>query len=400
MKQLYIFGEIYPYEIDAQYVQDFLNKLKAKEEFEVVINSPGGSVFEGIAIYNLLKPYNPTMRVIGQASSIASVIAMAGTVEIAETAFMLIHNPWTMTMGDSTYMKKVAAKLDTVKSSIMKSYANKTGKDTKELSNIMDAETFYSAEEAVQNNFADQLIKPSKEDTKALGMYEIAALNKKINNDLNDGQDSITNEGGDMPNFEVENVKLKAQIETLETNSNKLISDNTKYKKEISDNKEIIKNAGVEKATLTTDLDKSKADLKVANEAIAEFKGKQEESVVENFLVSNIAKIKPTDKDDLKAELLMLKNNPEMKIGEITLYDKKCKEIEALPVMKLDQTMDEPDLPDNVQMKGLDFNSTDPIMLAKINVAMIALAKKDKITENEALEQLQTLAINEGQKDA
>lgn len=124
------------------------------------INSPGGSVFDGLAIYNALQrhPANVTSYVDGLAASIASVIALAGSkVVMAENALFMIHNPWGFAQGSAEDMRKCADVLDKCKDSIMVAYRNKTGLDDAALSAAMDAETWYSAEEAQSAGFVDEV---------------------------------------------------------------------------------------------------------------------------------------------------------------------------------------------------------------------------------------------------
>jgi ATP-dependent Clp endopeptidase proteolytic subunit ClpP len=124
------------------------------------INSPGGSVFDGIAIYNLLKSHKArvNVQIDGMALSIASVIAMAGdSVTMAENAMMMIHDPWTMVMGSADDMRKEADTLDKVKSSLITSYG-RTGKPLDEIADLMSDETWMTAAEALEMGFADALV--------------------------------------------------------------------------------------------------------------------------------------------------------------------------------------------------------------------------------------------------
>lgn len=124
------------------------------------INSPGGSVFDGLAIYNALKrhPACVTTYVDGVAASIASVIALAGeSVVMAENALFMIHNPWGFAQGTAEDMRKCADVLDKCRDSILVAYRDKTGMTDAELIAAMDAETWYGAEEAVAAGFANDI---------------------------------------------------------------------------------------------------------------------------------------------------------------------------------------------------------------------------------------------------
>lgn len=131
------------------------------EPIEVHINSGGGDVYSGSEIYTILKAYSGevTIKILGIAASAASVIAMAGdTVEISPTAQMMIHNVSSLASGDHKIFQKEADVLKTVNKSISSSYQIKTGKTQDELLKLMDCETWFNAEEAVKNGFADKIM--------------------------------------------------------------------------------------------------------------------------------------------------------------------------------------------------------------------------------------------------
>lgn len=145
--------------VTAKNFQKELSAVKASQ-IDLHINSPGGDVFDGITIYNLLKqhPANVTTYIDGLAASIASVIALAGNqIYMAENALFMIHNPWGMTMGDASDMRKMADSLDKVRDSISISYASKTGKEADEINALMDAETWMDADEAMEFGFIDNV---------------------------------------------------------------------------------------------------------------------------------------------------------------------------------------------------------------------------------------------------
>lgn len=126
-------------------------------DLTVRINSAGGSVFDGFAIYNLLDQYSGDVhvKIDALAASAASVVAMAGdTIEIADNALIMIHDPWTLAVGDSKDMLKTSELLDKIKDSIVTTYQNKTGIDSQELADMMAAETWFNADEAINKGFA------------------------------------------------------------------------------------------------------------------------------------------------------------------------------------------------------------------------------------------------------
>lgn len=126
----------------------------------VRINSPGGNVFDGSAIYNALRSHGSRilMHVDGVAASIASIIALAGDeIHIAEGGWFMIHNPFMIAIGDAQEMRRTAELLDKIRAQLAGIYARRTGKDVEEIVELMDAETWFSAEEAVEAGFADRI---------------------------------------------------------------------------------------------------------------------------------------------------------------------------------------------------------------------------------------------------
>ena len=126
----------------------------------VEINSPGGNVWDGLAIYNMLRGRNAqvTTRVVGIAASIASIIALAGdTVEIADAALFMIHDPSGMVAGTADDMRKMAAALDQHAEVLAGIYSKRTGKPVAQIRAAMTAETWFTAQEAVAFGLADSM---------------------------------------------------------------------------------------------------------------------------------------------------------------------------------------------------------------------------------------------------
>ena len=125
------------------------------------INSPGGDCIAASQIYTMLMdyPHDVTVQIDGMAASAASVIAMAGTkVCMSPTSMMMIHNPFTMAMGDTEEMRKAIQLLDEVKESIINAYQIKTGLSRDELSKLMDGETWMNALKAKELGFCDEVL--------------------------------------------------------------------------------------------------------------------------------------------------------------------------------------------------------------------------------------------------
>lgn len=127
----------------------------------VHINSPGGDVFEGIAIYSLLKdhPGKVTVKVLGLAASAASVIAMAGDdIQIAKPAFVMVHNTWVVTAGNRHQLREVADTLEPFDAVLADLYVDRTGGKADDIARLMDKETWMGGSAAVEKGFADRLL--------------------------------------------------------------------------------------------------------------------------------------------------------------------------------------------------------------------------------------------------
>ncbi len=137
-----------------------LKALGAVRTRNIFINSPGGSVFDGVAIFNQLKRHNARKNVFidGIAGSIASVIAMAGDeINVAANGFIMIHDPFVMTIGSAVELRKTADQLEKISGSILDTYAARTGTPENVIADMMAAETWMNAEEAVELGFADKI---------------------------------------------------------------------------------------------------------------------------------------------------------------------------------------------------------------------------------------------------
>jgi len=144
--------------------KDFAAELDAVTGDEIIlrINSSGGDVFDGFAIYNLLRDHPAKIRTVvdGFAASIASIIALAGDeIEVHEASVIMIHDPWGVGIGNAAELRQLADVLDkTIASPMAKIYADKMDKPIDEIRDLMEAETWYTGEEAVESGFASRLI--------------------------------------------------------------------------------------------------------------------------------------------------------------------------------------------------------------------------------------------------
>ena len=127
---------------------------------DIFINSPGGDVFAGITIYNMLKRHKAakTVHVDGLAASSASIVAMAGDrVVMPKAATLMIHNAWALVGGNKARIRAIADELERVDGQLAEIYAERTGKDAGIIAGWMDAERWMSGEEALADGFADEI---------------------------------------------------------------------------------------------------------------------------------------------------------------------------------------------------------------------------------------------------
>lgn len=154
--------------VTAKSFSEELKKLDgAVNEITVRINSPGGDVFEGIAIYNRLVQHKAKIivHIDGLAASIASIIALAGDeINIGEGALYMIHLPWTMAMGNRMEMENTTQRLVDIEEQMISMYAKKTKLDRGEIRVMLEKETWMDADQAIEMGFVDA----KSEDTIAI----------------------------------------------------------------------------------------------------------------------------------------------------------------------------------------------------------------------------------------
>ena len=160
-------------EISARYVRETLAAFPANEtELKITIDSPGGDVFEGITIYNIIRDFarsNPEVKIRtyiqGMAASMASVIALAAnsvnsrnTIEAEDNAVYMIHDAWDVVFGNQNDLREAAAFLEQIDAVLRAAYVNRTGKSSEEIRRLMDAETWFWGNEIKEAGFADEII--------------------------------------------------------------------------------------------------------------------------------------------------------------------------------------------------------------------------------------------------
>lgn len=157
---VYIYDYIGSYGVEAAALTKDLALMKDKKSINVYINSPGGDVFEGMTIYNALVQIKSklTIHVMGLAASIASVIMLAAEKRIMyQGSMIMIHNPWGCACGNAKEMREMADVLDKIDGQLVQIYADITGQTEDQITKWLDAETWFTADEAVENGFATEL---------------------------------------------------------------------------------------------------------------------------------------------------------------------------------------------------------------------------------------------------
>lgn len=159
MSEINIYGAIGEnfWEPEKSLTGETIKNQLPEGDITVRIDSPGGDVFAGLAIYNLLKQHDGkvTVYVDSWAASAASIIAMAGDdIYMPKTSMMMIHDPWTMAVGDAAEMNKTADMLLQIKSALIPAYAEKTGLSEQVIGDMMEAETWMTGTEAAAQGFA------------------------------------------------------------------------------------------------------------------------------------------------------------------------------------------------------------------------------------------------------
>jgi len=169
--EIYIYGEIedfkwIPEDVTPMDIKNELEKLKNSDSINLYVNSPGGSVFAGLAIFNELKRFEKpiTAYVDGVAASIASLIVLAADrVVMPFNAMFMIHNMWTCICGTAEDLRNTADRIDKMSESILvETYARKTGLEKDKIIKMMDEETWLNGEDAFLLGFADEILEEQK----------------------------------------------------------------------------------------------------------------------------------------------------------------------------------------------------------------------------------------------
>lgn len=236
-------------------LEDLDKRLKENQNvatIDIYINSNGGSVFDGVAIYNMLKRHKAYKRVFidGFACSIASVIAMCGnSITMPKTSMMMIHNAWTVAMGNSKELRKVADDLDKINETIKNAYRSKMKIDDELLNNLMDNESYLTADECYEYGLCtriDESIDVEKEVEDGLekmaNLYQnklesLKALKNAIRDIEAEEEPEVKEEEAEV--VEIEEVIEATEVEATEViESEEIIEGETEVSKEVQNIKE------------------------------------------------------------------------------------------------------------------------------------------------------------------
>ncbi len=164
-----VIGDYWGEGVTARRIAGALRSIGADKDVVVNINSPGGDLFEGLAIYNLLREHKGkvTVKVLGMAASAASVIAMAADeLQIGRAAFLMIHNAWVLVMGNRNDLRAYADDLEPFDRAMADIYSARTGIDVETIAQMMDEESWIGGAEAIEKGFADEFL-PSDQITES-----------------------------------------------------------------------------------------------------------------------------------------------------------------------------------------------------------------------------------------
>ena len=237
---IYIFDEIGTYGVTAQ---DFISEIKGLKDMPINlrINSLGGDVFDGMAMYNVIKrrEAKTTVYIEGIAASIATIIALgADEVIMAENSLFMIHNAWGGASGEAKDMRKTAETLEKITSELTDIYVKKTGLSYDAVAQMMDEETWLNAEEAYKLRFIDTI----SDSIKVAAKYDVSKFKnitqEEIKNKLsiNINNKKMTNELKEWFNSKVEEIvtSVKGEVKVSED-----VVEQTTITVNLGDNEEI-----------------------------------------------------------------------------------------------------------------------------------------------------------------
>lgn len=301
---VYIFDEIGMGGVNAQ---GFIEEIKSFKDspMNLHINCVGGDVFDGMAIFNIIKKRTAktTVYIEGIAASMGSVIALAAdNVVMAENSLFMIHNAWGGAMGEAKEMKKTAKLLDKISGEIADIYVKKTKLPYDKVKEMMDEETWLNAEEALELGFIDSI----SDAIKVAAKYDVSKFknitNKEIKNKLsiNIKSKKMTDELKAWFNGKVEDIIARVKSENVDSDSKSkvevTISDEAEILNKFSDfEAKVAEVSGSvtelegEKETLTMEVERLNGLLSKSNAKGTEISTDGDPAVVENKVEDSTA---------------------------------------------------------------------------------------------------------------
>ena len=295
---VYIFDEIGAYGLNAQ---SFIEEVKAykKQPMNIHINCVGGDVFDGMAIYNIIKKRTAetTVYIEGIAASMGSVIALAAdNVVMAENSLFMIHNAWGGAMGESKELKKTANLLEKISNEIADIYIKKTKLPYDRVKEMMDEETWLNADEALELGFIDSI----SDAIKVAAKYDVSKFknitNEEISSKLNINLKSkkMTDELKTWFNGKIEDiiarvksentdsVEAKSEVEVTIADEADILNKFVDFEAKVTELNGSIAELEGEKETLTDEVERLNALLSKANAKGTEISTDGDPAVVEN----------------------------------------------------------------------------------------------------------------------
>jgi len=295
---IYIFDEIGAYGVTAQ---GFIEEIKAFKDvpMNLHINCVGGDVFEGMAIYNVLRKRTAktTIYIEGIAASMGSVIALAGDeVIMAENSLFMIHNAWGGAMGEASEMRKTAALLEKISGEIADIYIKKTRLPYDKVQEMMDEETWLSADEAFNLGFVDSI----SDAIKVAAKYDVSKFknitDKEIQNKLSVNLKSkkMTEELKSWFNAKVDEIIAKVknsnesetadvkEVEVMMADDKEVSEKLSAFEAKVTELDSFVAELGGEKETLTQEVERLNALLSKADAKGTEISTEGDPAVIDN----------------------------------------------------------------------------------------------------------------------
>ena len=313
---VYIFDEIGNFGVSAQ---SFIEEIKSHKgsPMNIHVNCVGGDVFEGMAIYNVIKKRSAktTVYIEGIAASMGSVIALAADrVIMAENSLFMIHNAWGGATGEARDMMKTAKLLEKISGEIADIYTKKTGMPYDKVKDMMDEETWLSAEEAYDLGFVDSI----SDAIKVAAKYDVSKFknitSEEISSKLSINQNSkkMTDELKNWFNAKVEDIIKSVKAERSETEAEEVVvnvADNdeivaklTDFEVKVTELNGLIADLEGEKLTLSEEVERLNALANKAEAKGTEVKTEGDPNVREDKVVDANANSFATLADRIKSK--------------------------------------------------------------------------------------------------